>query len=79
MWKRKKNKARRIKIRSKNPFSALKSDDVVEKRTAIFAKYGPVEQAKPKAEGLCHKWSSVVIRINPDKIISFDYSNMSLL
>ena len=59
--------------------ATLEYDNVVEKRTTIFEKYGPAEQAPKKAEGLCNKWPSVVIRIKPDQIITFDYSKASLL
>jgi PPOX class probable F420-dependent enzyme len=59
--------------------ATLEYDNVVEKRTTIFEKYGSAEHARKMAEGLCNKWHSVVIRIKPDRIISFDYSKASLL
>jgi nitroimidazol reductase NimA-like FMN-containing flavoprotein (pyridoxamine 5'-phosphate oxidase superfamily) len=59
--------------------ATLEYDNVIEKRTTIFEKYGPPEQAYKKAEGLCNKWPSVVIRVKPVQIISFDYSKASLL
>lgn len=57
----------------------LDYDDVVQKRTAIFEKYSPPEQARKKAEGLCRKWKSAIIRIKPDRVVSFDYAKGSLL
>ena len=57
----------------------LDYENVVQKRTAIFEQYSAHEQAAQKAEGLCKKWPSVVIRIKPDRFVSFDYSKASLL
>jgi len=57
----------------------LEYDNVVQKRTAIFEKFSPTEQAVRSAEGICNKWPSVVIRLKPDRIVSFDYSKASLL
>lgn len=59
--------------------AALDYDDVVQKRITIFEKYTSPEQARANAEGLCKKWPSVIIRIKPDQIVSFDYSKTSLL
>lgn len=56
----------------------LDYDNVIQKRTAIFEKYNPKEQAVQMAEGLCAKWTSVIIRIKPDRMISFDYSKAAL-
>ena len=57
----------------------LDYDNVVQKRTAIFEQFETKEEAIQSAEGICNKWSSVVIRIKPDRIVSFDYSKASLL
>ncbi len=57
----------------------LDYENVVQKRTAIFEQFGDHEKAAQKAEGLCKKWSSVIIRIKPDRYVSFDYSKASLL
>ncbi len=59
--------------------AVLEYDGVVEKRTAIFMKYAPPDQAPKVAEGLCRKWKSVIIRVKPDSIVSFDYAKASLL
>ena len=52
----------------------LDHEDVLQKRFTILEKYNPREQATQMAEGLCAKWESVIIRIRPDRIISFDYA-----
>jgi hypothetical protein len=58
----------------------LEYDDVVQKRITIFEQYNtPSDQAREKAEGLCNKWKSVIIRIKPVRIVSFDYAKGSLL
>lgn len=57
----------------------LEYDNVVQKRTAIFEQFDTKAEAIQTAEGICNKWPSVVIRIKPDRIVSFDYSKASLL
>ena len=53
----------------------LDYEDVLPKRIAIFEKYNPSrEQAARMAEGFCARWSSVIIRIKPDRMVSYDYS-----
>jgi general stress protein 26 len=52
----------------------LEYEDVIPKRTSIFEKYLSPEEAPGLAEKLASTWMPVVIRIKPDKIISFDYS-----
>lgn len=53
----------------------LDYEDVLSKRTRIFEKYNPShEQAARMAEGFCARWPSVIIRIKPDQMVSFDYS-----
>jgi general stress protein 26 len=59
--------------------AVLDYDNVVQKRTVIFEQFETKEEAIQTAEGICNKWSSVVIRIKPDRIVSFDYSKASLL
>ncbi|MBE3067305.1 MAG: pyridoxamine 5'-phosphate oxidase family protein [Chloroflexi bacterium] len=57
----------------------LEYDDVVQKRITIFEQFDTKEEAIQTAEGICNKWPSVVIRLKPDRIVSFDYSKASLL
>lgn len=59
--------------------ATLEYDDVVAKRTAIFAQFGDETGARAKAEALCNKWHSVVIRIRPERLVSFDYSKADLV
>jgi PPOX class probable F420-dependent enzyme len=57
----------------------LDYEDVIEKRIAILEKYNPREQAIQMAEMLCARWPAVIIRIKPDRMVSFDYSKARLL
>ena len=60
--------------------ATLDYNDVIEKRAAIFEKYGRShEQALEVAEALAKKWAPVIIRIKPRQIISFDYGKGSLI
>ncbi len=60
--------------------ATLEYDQVIEKRARIFEKYsGDPKQARQSAEGLVSKWESVVIRIKPERFVSFDYAKASLL
>ena len=60
--------------------ATLDYNDVIEKRAAIFEKYGRShEQALEVAETLAKKWTPVIIRIKPRQIISFDYGKGSLI
>jgi len=58
--------------------AVLDYEDVLQKRTAILEKYETKEQAIKSAQGLCEKWSSVIIHIRPDRIVSYDYGKASL-
>jgi hypothetical protein len=52
----------------------LEFNDVIPKRISIFEKYMDPENAPDLADRLASTWTPVVIRIKPDRIISFDYS-----
>jgi hypothetical protein len=52
----------------------LQYEDVIPTRTSIFEKYLGPDDAPGLAKKLASTWTPVVIRIKPDKIISFDYS-----
>jgi nitroimidazol reductase NimA-like FMN-containing flavoprotein (pyridoxamine 5'-phosphate oxidase superfamily) len=56
----------------------LDYDDVLQKRIAILEKYNPREKAVQMAEGLCARWESVIIRIKPDRMVSFDYAKAAM-
>lgn len=59
--------------------ASLDYDDVFNKRVGIFSKYMPPEQAQGFAQGLAAKWKMVIVRVKPDRIISFDYAKGSLV
>ncbi len=60
--------------------ATLDYDNVIEKRVAIFEKYGRShEQALTFTQALANKWEPVIIRIKPDRIVSFDYAKGSLV
>jgi nitroimidazol reductase NimA-like FMN-containing flavoprotein (pyridoxamine 5'-phosphate oxidase superfamily) len=58
--------------------ATLDYDNIIQKRTAIFEQFETKEEAIQSAEGICNKWASVVIRIKPNRIVSFDYSKATL-
>ena len=52
----------------------LDYDDVVGKRIGIFEKRLSREDASVYTTRLASKWKCVIVRINPIRIVSFDYS-----
>jgi hypothetical protein len=52
----------------------LETKDVIPIRTSIFKKYMDPGRASGLADRLAGTWTPVVIRIEPDRIISFDYT-----
>ncbi len=52
----------------------LEFNDVIPKRISIFERYMDPASAPGLADKLAGNWAPVVIRIKPDRIISFDYS-----
>jgi nitroimidazol reductase NimA-like FMN-containing flavoprotein (pyridoxamine 5'-phosphate oxidase superfamily) len=59
--------------------ASLEYDNVIEKRASIFERYMPAEDALESAKGLAANFVSVVIRITPKQIISYDYSKEGLI
>jgi PPOX class probable F420-dependent enzyme len=59
--------------------ASLEYDHVIEKRTSIFERYMPTEDARETAEGLAKAFVSVLIRIQPKQIISYDYTKAGLI
>lgn len=51
----------------------LDRDDAAAKRVPIFAKYVPVERAEQMAHGLARQFEQVIIRVRPERIISYAY------
>jgi PPOX class probable F420-dependent enzyme len=59
--------------------ATLDYEDVLQKRIAIFEQFNTKEHSEQYAQGLCNKWASVVIRIQPDRFVSFDYEKADLI
>ena len=59
--------------------AALEYEDVVAKRTAIFSRYMSAEDAQNSASNLVNQFPSVVVRIKPQKVTSYDYSKPGLI
>lgn len=51
----------------------LDDSDAVEKRAAIFRRYMPDDQADGFARALADTWEPVIIRVRPERVVSFDY------
>ncbi len=52
----------------------LDYSDVIAKRSGIFAKYMGPEEAPKRAANLAQSWTPVVIRVKPERMITYDYS-----
>lgn len=52
----------------------LEYENVTAKRIAIFEKYLPADQAAGFAESLASSWEPVIVRVKPERMITFDYS-----
>lgn len=52
----------------------LDYDDVINKRIAIFERTRSREEAEDYARKLSGKWKCVIVRVKPERIVSFDYS-----
>jgi nitroimidazol reductase NimA-like FMN-containing flavoprotein (pyridoxamine 5'-phosphate oxidase superfamily) len=48
--------------------------EVIAKRVTIFAKYRTREEAEALANQLASQFEPIIIRVKPEKIISFDYA-----
>lgn len=67
---------------SERPFKAvliygqaeLDSDNAVAKRASIFEKSMPAEQAAKFAQGLARQYAPIIIRVTPERMVSFDYA-----
>ena len=57
----------------------LDYEDVVAKRTSIFERYMPAENAHRLAAALAKNYTPVVIRVEPKHITSFDYSKQGFI
>ena len=54
--------------------ATLDYDDVIAKRRLIFEKYMPKENAAGLAERLAGQWQPVIVRVAPERMITFDYA-----
>lgn len=52
----------------------LSYEEVIPTRAAIFSQYKPVEAAQAQAERLASSWKPVIIRVTPQRMITYDYS-----
>ena len=59
--------------------AALEYEDVIAKRVAIFSRYMSAEDAQNSATNLVNQFDSVVVRIKPRKVISYDYTKPGLV
>ena len=59
--------------------AGLDYEDVIAKRASIFERYMPAEDARDMAADLANRFQSVVIRIKPQKVTSYDYSKPGLI
>jgi nitroimidazol reductase NimA-like FMN-containing flavoprotein (pyridoxamine 5'-phosphate oxidase superfamily) len=57
----------------------LDYEDVVAKRTSIFERYMPVEDARKFAMDLANTFAPVVIRVKPKRMTSYDYSKSGFI
>ena len=54
----------------------LDREDAAAKRVPIFAKYVTPERAEQMATGLAEQFEPVIIRVRPDRVISYDYAKL---
>lgn len=51
----------------------LDYENPIPKRVSIFERYMPRDKAQALAQGLANLWKLVIVRVKPEKIISYDY------
>ena len=54
--------------------AVVEYENVIPRRIMIFSKYMDPSEAPVLAQRLASNWKPVIIRIKPEKFISFDYS-----
>jgi len=52
----------------------LDYENVIDKRITIFERTRSREEAVQYARRLSGKWQCVIVRVTPDRVVSFDYS-----
>lgn len=55
----------------------LDEQDVISKRVAIFEKGLPREAAQGLANNLASQFEPIIIRVKPEKIVSWDYTKLA--
>ena len=73
-------------IDDRNPLGAvlvygtatLEYENVLPRRIAILERYNPHDYAVEFAEWLCSTYKSVIIRVKPERMVSFDYTKDSI-
>ena len=51
----------------------LSYDNVIPTRAAIFAQYKSMDKAQAQAERLAGSWQPVIVRVTPQRTITYDY------
>jgi PPOX class probable F420-dependent enzyme len=54
--------------------AVLDYDDVIAKRRMVFEKYMPAQDAAALAERLAGQWKPVIVRVTPERMVTFDYA-----
>ena len=52
----------------------LEEENAIAERTSIFERHFPHDRAEKMVQGLAGQFDQVVIRIRPDRIVSYDYA-----
>jgi PPOX class probable F420-dependent enzyme len=59
--------------------ATLEYENVIAKRASIFSRYMSAEDAQNSASNLANQFQSVVVRIKPQKVTSYDYTKPGLV
>lgn len=54
----------------------LEREDAAARRVPIFAKYVGLERAEQMAMVMAEQFEQVIIRVRPERVISYDYGKM---
>jgi PPOX class probable F420-dependent enzyme len=49
-------------------------EEAIAKRAAIFSRHMPPERAERMAKGMASRFEPVIIRVRPERIVSYDYA-----
>lgn len=59
--------------------ATLEYENVIAKRASIFSRYMSAQDAQNSAANLVNQFESVVVRIKPQRVISYDYTKPGLV